>query len=132
MSAVKSVRCEMNISVPVFGMVKDSKHKTRAITDNGGEIAINANRAVFTLVSEIQEEVHRFSVSYHHKKHISKSLKLSLTEIDGVGAVKAKALLNRFKSVKAVKAASVDELCEVKGVNRALAEKIYEFYNKGE
>lgn len=131
-SAVKSVLCEMNISVPVFGMVKDSKHKTRAITDNGGEIAINANRAVFTLVSEIQEEVHRFSVSYHHKKHISKSLKLSLTEIDGVGAVKAKALLNRFKSVKAVKAASVDELCEVKGVNRALAEKIYEFYNKGE
>lgn len=131
-SVVKNVLDEMNIDVSLFGMVKDSKHKTRAITGDGGEIAINSNRAVFTLVSEIQEEVHRFSVSFHHKKHAKKGLELSLTKIDGIGEKKAKELLKAFKTIKAIKNASVDELAKVKGVNISLAEKIYNFYNQGE
>ena len=128
-SAVKQVLDEMNIDVPLFGMVKDSKHKTRAITGDGGETAINSNRSVFTLVSEIQEEVHRFSVEYHHKKHAKRGLELSLTKIDGIGEQKAKELLKAFKTVKAIKSASVDELSKVKGISRGLAEKIFEFYN---
>ena len=131
-SAVKEILDEMNINVPLFGMVKDSKHKTRAITGDGGEIAINSNRAVFTLVSEIQEEVHRFSVSFHHKKHTNKGLKSTLTSIDGVGEKKAKDLLKAFKTIKAIKNASVEDLAKVKGINLALAEKIYNFYNQGE
>ena len=67
--AVLPVLAGMHIDVPVFGMVKDSKHRTRAISTGGGEIQINANRQSFTLVSSIQEEVHRFAVSYHHQKH---------------------------------------------------------------
>ncbi|MGN0538519.1 MAG: excinuclease ABC subunit UvrC [Candidatus Fimenecus sp.] len=131
-SAVKEVLEKFELDIPLFGMVKDSKHKTRAITGDGGEIAINSNRSVFTLVSEIQEEVHRFSVAYHHKKHTKRGLELSLTQIDGIGEAKAKALLKHFKTVKAIKSATVDELSKVSGINKNLAEKIYDFYNKGE
>ena len=131
-SAVKEILADLNIDVPLFGMVKDSKHKTRAITGDGGEIAINSNRAVFTLVSEIQEEVHRFSVSFHHKKHAKKGLESTLTKIDGVGEKKAKELLKTFKTMKAIKNASIEELAKVKSVNLSLAEKIYNFYHQGE
>lgn len=129
-SVVKEVMQEKNLDIPLFGMVKDSKHKTRAITGDGGEIAINSMRSAFTLVSEIQEEVHRFSVSFHHKKHTKKGLELSLTKIDGIGQKKAKELLKEFKTIKNIKAASVDELQNVKGINRQLAEKIYDFYKE--
>ena len=128
-SAVKEILETMNIDVPVFGMVKDSKHKTRAITGDGGEIAINANRSVFTLVSEIQEEVHRFSVGFHHKKHTKRGLELSLSKIDGVGEQKAKLLLKTFKTIKAIKEASIEELEQVRGIHHSLAENIYYFYN---
>ena len=131
-SAVKAILNEMNIDVALFGMVKDSKHKTRAITGDGGEIAINSNRAVFTLVSEIQEEVHRFSVSFHHKKHAKKGLDSSLTKISGVGEKKAKELLKTFKTIKNIKNASVEDLAKVKGINISLAQNIYNFYNQGE
>lgn len=128
-SAVASVLRTFNLNIPLFGMVKDSKHKTRAITGDGGEIAINANRAVFTLVSEIQEEVHRFSVGYHHKKHAKKGLEISLTKIDGIGEQKARELLKTFKTIKAIKSASVEELTKAKGINLSLAQKIYDYYN---
>lgn len=129
-SVVKEVLDKFGIDVPLFGMVKDSKHKTRAITGDGGEIAINANRSVFTLVSEIQEEVHRFSVGFHHKKHTKRGLELSLTKIDGIGEKKAKELFKVFKTVKNIKSASVLDLEQVKGINHELAEKIYDFYNE--
>lgn len=120
------------LDVPVFGMVKDSKHRTRAIAANGGEIAINSKRQVFTFVSSIQDEVHRYSIAYHHKKHAKSNLSLSLTQIDGIGEKKARALLKHFKTMKAIKAASVDELCEAEGVNRALAQKIFDYYRAEE
>ena len=129
-SVVKEVIKEKNLDIPIFGMVKDSKHKTRAITGDGGEISINSLRSAFTLVSEIQEEVHRFSVSFHHKKHTKRGLELSLTKIDGIGEKKAKELLKTFKTIKNIKDASVEELEKVKGINRQLAEKIYEFYSE--
>lgn len=131
-SAVKEVLDEMGISVALFGMVKDSRHKTRAITGDGGEIAINSTRSVFTLVSEIQDEVHRFSLGFHHKKHTKRGLELSLTKINGIGEKKARELLKIFKTVKAIKEATVEDLEQVKGINHALALKIYEFYNNGE
>ena len=131
-SVVKEVLDEMGIDVPIFGMVKDSKHKTRAITGDGGEIAINSTRSVFTLVSEIQEEVHRFSVGFHHKKHTKRGLELSLTKIDGIGEKKAQELLKIFKTIKNIKEATVLDLMQVKGINKELAEKIYDFYNSEE
>ena len=129
-NAVQPVLETFGLQVPLFGMVKDNRHRTRAIAQNGGEIEIRSNRRVFTLVSEIQEEVHRFSVSYHRSKHAKRNLAMSLTEIDGVGEKTAKALLKQFKTIAAIKAASVDALCKAEGVGRKTAEKIYAYYHK--
>lgn len=128
-NAVKEALMPFNLDVPVFGMVKDNKHRTRAIAQGGGEITINDNRSVFTLVSEIQEEVHRFSIGYHRKKHAKSGLTLSLTQINGIGEQKAKALFKEIKTIKAIKNASIEDLQKVKGINRELAEKIYLYYN---
>lgn len=131
-NAVQEVLDSMGLKVALFGMVKDSKHKTRAITGDGGEISISSAKSVFSLVSEIQEEVHRFSVGFHHKTHSRKGLEMTLTKIDGVGEAKAKALLKHFKSLRGVKNATVAELSNVKGINRTLAENIYNYFNEEE
>ena len=131
-NAVKEALMTFDFDVPVFGMVKDNKHRTRAIAWGGGEITINDNRSVFTLVSEIQEEVHRFSIGYHRKKHAKGGLTLSLTQINGIGEQKAKALFKEFNTIKAIKSASVEDLQRVKGINKDLAEKIYLYYNEAE
>lgn len=126
--AVEPVLREFGLKIPLFGMVKDNRHRTRAISGDGGEIAINSKRQVFTLVSEIQNEVHRFSVAYHHQKHAKRGLSLSLTEIDGVGEKRASALLKYFKTITAIKNAEVDELSKVPGITSAVAQNIYDYY----
>lgn len=127
-NAVLPVIAKMNIDVPVFGMVKDNKHRTRAIAYDGGEIEINSHRSAFTLVSRIQEEVHRFAITYHHKKHQKSSFTSSLLKIDGIGEKKAKALMKQFKTISAIKEASVDELSAVSGISKINAESVYQFY----
>lgn len=129
-NAVMPVIEEMDIRVPVFGMVKDSKHRTRAIALKGGEIEINSHRKAFTLVSSIQEEVHRFAISYHHKKHKKSTLSTSLTNIEGIGEKKAKILLKEFKTITAIKNADEDRLKKVKGISEKNAHSIFEFYHK--
>lgn len=132
-NAVQPVLDAFGLQVPLFGMVKDNRHRTRAIAQNGGEIEIRSQRRVFTLISEIQEEVHRFSVAYHRSKHAKRNLTLSLTEIPSVGEKTAKALLKRFKTVSKIKEASVDELCQAEGVGRKTAQMIYAyFHNEGD
>lgn len=126
--AVEPVLCEFGLKIPLFGMVKDNRHRTRAISGDGGEIAINSKRQVFTLVSEIQNEVHRFSVAYHHQKHAKRGLSLSLTEIEGVGEKRASALLKYFKTMTAIKNAEVDELSKAPGITSAVAQNIYDYY----
>ena len=121
-NAVLPVIREMNIDVPVFGMVK--------IAFNGGEIEINSHRAAFTLVSTIQEEVHRFAITYHHKKHQKTSFSSGLMKIEGIGEKKAKALLKEFKTIGAIKEASVNELCKVSGISKKNAEDIVLYYSK--
>lgn len=129
-NAVLPVVRSMGLNVPIFGMVKDNKHRTRAIAVNGGEIEINSHRKVFTLVSSIQEEVHRFAITYHHNKHKKSTLSTSLTKIEGIGDAKAKALLKHFKTVTAIKNASVEELSETDGISKRNAESIFEFYHQ--
>lgn len=129
-NAVLPVIKTMELTVPVFGMVKDSKHKTRAIALSGGEIEINSHRQAFTLVSTIQEEVHRFAVSYHRNKHKKSTLSTSLTKIEGIGEKKARLLLKHFKTVAAIKNAQVSELAAVEGISSKNAEDIYNFYHK--
>lgn len=127
-NAVLPVIKKMDINVPVFGMVKDNRHRTRAIAFDGGEIEINSHRSAFTLVSRIQEEVHRFAITYHHKKHQKSSFTSSLLRIDGIGEKKAKALMKHFKTVSAIKEASVEELKQVSGISQSNAQSIYNYY----
>ncbi len=89
-SAVRPVLKKAGVDVPLFGMVKDDKHKTRAITDGEGEIELKSIRSTYTFVSEIQEEVHRFAIGYHHQRRSNSTFKSSLTDIEGIGTTRAK------------------------------------------
>ncbi|MBQ0110329.1 MAG: excinuclease ABC subunit UvrC, partial [Oscillospiraceae bacterium] len=99
--------------IPVFGMVKDSRHKTRAIVGESGETALKQTRSAYNLVYSLQEEVHRFAITFHRSKSGKKSIHSELLEIEGVGEGRAKALLKHFKSLSAIKNATVEQLCEV-------------------
>ena len=117
-------------NVPVFGMVKDDRHHTRALTTRDGrEIGIQANPAVFALVGNIQEETHNFAIAYH-KKLRQKTIASGLEEIPGVGEKRRRALLRAFKSMKRIREATVEELSAVIPQNAAKA--VYEHCHRGE
>ena len=119
------------LSVPVFGMVKDDRHRTRAlITPGGHEIGIAANPAVFSFIGTIQEETHRFSIDYQRRLR-RESLASELDQIPGVGEKRRNALLREFRSVKAIRAASYEALCAA--VPAGVARAVYDHYHpKGE
>lgn len=127
-SAVEPILKAHNINVPLFGMVKDSKHRTRAIAVSGGDISIKANRSAYTLVTDIQDEVHRFAIGYHKNRRSKAMLNSELLSIQGVGKAKAAALIKHFKTVNAIKNATVEELAEVDGINASTAQAIRHFY----
>jgi excinuclease ABC subunit C len=102
---------ELKLEFPVFGMVKDDRHRTRAlVTPDGREIGIDTNQSVFSLIGSIQEETHRFAITYHRQKR-SKRLRYSaLDAIPGIGPKRKQELLKQFKSISAISAASIQEL----------------------
>ena len=112
--------------IAVFGMVKDNKHRTRAITDSGAEISIVDKRQVFTLVSNIQEEVHRFAITYQ-KTTRKGGYRTKLTEVNGIGEKKAAMLIKRFKTKEAFKNASVDELMNAANLNEQVAKELKQY-----
>lgn len=121
---------ELGVKVPVFGMVKDDRHRTRAlVTSDGREICINSNPAAFSLIGNIQEETHRFAIEYQRSLR-SEGFGSELSSIPGVGTVRKNALLRRFKTLKAIKNADIDELS--KAVPQSTARAIYEFYHSNE
>lgn len=130
LSAVMPVLKDKGLNIPIFGMVKDSKHKTRAIAADGGDIAIKANRRAYTLVSNIQEEVHRFAIGFHHKRSAKKNLNSELLQIKGIGPKKAAVLMKHFKTMSAIKQANADELIKAPGVSQTDADNIIEFYKQ--
>ena len=127
----KEVLDSFGLSVPCFGMVKDDRHRTRAlITPGGHEIGIAANPAVFSFIGTIQEETHRFSIDYQRRLR-RESLASELDQIPGVGEKRRNALLREFRSVKAIRAASYEALCAV--VPAGVARAVYDHYHpKGE
>ncbi len=126
-SAVSEVFDELKIDVPLFGLVKDSKHRTRAIARAGGEISVSANRGLFNLLTNIQDEVHRYSISFQRVKHKQKTYTLELTEISGIGNAKAQALLKAFKTKHGMKQATVEELRAAAKVSEEKAKELYGF-----
>ena len=132
--AVKPIIEELNIPINLFGMVKDSFHKTRTLTDGENEISISHVQDIFTFIYKIQEEVHRYTFSKMDASRRTTVKKSSLEKIEGIGPSKAKAILSHFKTLSAVKNASVDELTSVPTVSLTNANKIYEYFhgNKSE
>jgi excinuclease ABC subunit C len=129
-SAVLPVLQKHNINVAIFGMVKDSKHRTRAIATTCDDIEIKSNRFVFSFITAIQDEVHRFAISYQRKLQSKKLLSRELTEIKGIGKQKADNLLKTFKTISKIKQASREELLAVKGINQQNADEIIQYFNK--
>ena len=130
--AGKPVVDSFGYGIPVYGLVKDSAHRTRAIAADGGEIAIQSRRTVFTLLSDIQEEVHRYAIGYHRQRRKKSTIQTTLTTIPGVGKVRAQELLRRFGSLKAIREATVEELLTVKGMTRPAAESIAQWCRENE
>ena len=128
-SVIRDLLEEKGIDIPVFGMVKDEYHKTRALVGEGDEISIAREQAVFQFIYKIQEEVHRFTIKAMSSAK-SKSLTHStLEKINGIGQGKAKSLLSHFGTIKAIKAASVEEIAAAKGISQKNAEDIYNYYH---
>jgi excinuclease ABC subunit C len=128
-AAVQPVLDAAGISVPLFGMVKDGRHRTRAIAKNGGEIAINSNRSAFTLVSSIQEEVHRFAIGYHRQLRKKAAVSSALLSVEGVGPVRAKGLLKHFRTVAAIRGADLTELIHAPGMTEPAARNVYRAFH---
>ena len=129
-SAAKEVLNELGISVATFGMVKDDRHRTRAlVTPEGEEISINTNQAAFSLIGNIQEETHRFAIEYQRLLR-NESIGSELSKIKGVGEKRKNELLRAFKTIKAIRSASLDELNAVVPKNTATA--VYNYYHAGE
>ncbi len=122
--AAQNILKKYGLDVPVFGMVKDSRHRTRAIASDGGEIAISQARKVFALVTGIQDEVHRYAIGFHHQKHSRGAKKSALTDIPGIGPKKAEILWKEFKTLDAIRRADIAALSAVPGISNADAVNI--------
>ena len=120
---------KMGIDVPVFGLVKDSKHRTRAVATGGGEISLTKSRSAFNLVTRIQDEVHRYAITYQAQKHKKTSYQLEITKIKGIGDKKAMKLMTHFKTKENLKNASAEEISKVAGVNIDVANDLLELLN---
>lgn len=127
--AAQMVAEEFAVQVPIFGMVKDDRHRTRAlITPEGREIGIVNNQAVFSLIGQIQEETHRFAITYHHESHTKSTMKSALDDIPGVGPKRRDALRKHFGTIKAIKAADIETLAAV--VPRPTAEAVWNHFHQ--
>ncbi len=128
-SVIRELLSEQDIDIPVFGMVKDEFHKTRALTDNESEISIAREQDVFIFVYKLQEEVHRFTIGRMTSAKRKSVKRSSLTEIEGIGDSKARALMAHFKNLHSIKNAAHDELLTVKGITKKDADKIISHFS---
>lgn len=129
-SAAEQVLAAMKINIPVAGMVKDDKHRTRGLIYREQELDLKGNPILYRHIASIQEEVHRFAIEYHQglrKKSLQKS---ALDTIEGIGEKRRNALLSHFGSIDRIKEATLEELCQVTGITKPAAEKVMEWASK--
>ena len=128
---VLEVLDELGIDIPVCGLVKDDSHKTRGIIYNNIEFELSLDSLGFRMIYKIQEEAHRFALSYHKSLRTKNMFKSQLDDIKGIGEKRKMALMKHFQSIEKIKNATIEELVEVKGMNRVVAEEVYNhFRNK--
>ena len=123
---------QLGLSIPVCGMVKDDSHRTRGLYYQNLEIPIDRHSEGFRLITRIQDEAHRFAIEYHRSLRSKSQVRSILDEIPGIGDTRRKSLMRSFQSLDAVREASVEELCQVPGMNRAAAESVYQFFRRKE
>lgn len=120
----------LNIDIPVCGMVKDNKHRTRDIIYRGEELGLEKSSSLLHFVARIQDEVHRFAITYHRSLRRETALSSILEDIPGIGTKRRIALMQHFKGIDRIKKATKRELMEVKALNKANVESIYNYFNK--
>jgi excinuclease ABC subunit C len=127
--AAQEILDEFDLDIPVLGMAKDNRHKTNMLINDSVNIALNSDPDLLKFISKIQNEVHRFAIEYHRQMRQKSRKKSILDDIPGIGPKKKKLLLKEFGSVKRIRTATVEQLCQVKGINRKLADEIKRFLN---
>lgn len=132
MRAVQNVMDALEIHIPVAGMVKDGFHKTDDLIFEDVLRGLKTKKHAFKLLYSIQEEVHRFAIEYHKALRSKEMLRSELDSIRGIGEKRKISLLKHFKSIEAIAGASVEQLSECEGINRAIAEKIFSYFHRGE
>ena len=123
--AIAPILEELGLNIPLYGMVKDQKHRTRAIAASGGEISVREKQAAFNLLTRIQDEVHRYAITYMKTRHKKSSYELTLTQVQGIGEKKARKLLLTYKTRAQLKAATPEQLAKTAGVNPETAAQLY-------
>ena len=121
---------ELKIDIPVCGMVKDDNHRTRGLYFHNEEIPIDRDSEGFRLITRIQDEAHRFAIEYHRSLRSKQQVHSVLDDIEGIGETRRRALMRRFKSLEAIRDASLEELAGTESMNMAAAQKVYEFFHK--
>jgi excinuclease ABC subunit C len=117
------------LSIPVFGIVKDNKHRTEGLISKAGKIDVDKSSDAFMLLTNIQDEMHRRAITYHRSLRQGSALKTELREIKGVGEKKAKLLLKAFRSVKRIKDATYEEIEAVEGIDKNTAKNVFTYFN---
>ena len=130
-SAVKKILDKYNVEIPLWGMYKDDKHRTKGLISQEKEIELDRTSNLYRFVASIQEEVHNYAISYHRSLRNKSLTKSELDDIQGIGEKRKKALLNHFKDIEAIKKATFEELLEVEGMNKASSESVYKYFRKG-
>ena len=128
-NAAKNALADFGLSIPVCGMVKDDRHKSRALLFNGEELELGARSEAFKLITRIQDEAHRFAVEYHRKLRDRSALSSVLDDIPGIGEKRRKALLREFGDIEVIKGRSEEELAAVPGMDKRSAGAVYKFFN---
>ncbi len=123
---------ELHLNIPVCGMVKDDNHRTRGLYYNNKEISFPRNSEVFGMITRLQDEAHRFAITYHKQLRGKEQVHSILDDIKGVGPARRKALMQHFKEIGRIKDAAVEELSSVEGVTPQVAEEIYRFFHEEE
>ncbi len=121
---------ELSLDIPVCGMVKDDKHRTRGLFFAGHELPVKVDSEGFYLMTRIQDEVHRFAIEYHRSLRSKEQVKSVLDDINGIGGKRRKALMKHFQSIEAIRNAQVEEIAQVEGMNENVAVNVYKFFHE--
>lgn len=130
-SSVKKVLDKYNVEIPLWGMYKDDKHRTKGLISQEKEIELDRTSNLYRFVASIQEEVHNYAISYHRSLRNKSLTKSELDDIQGIGEKRKKALLNHFKDIEVIRNATFEELLEVEGMNKVSSESVYKYFRKG-